>query len=117
MGPWKHLDWCGTTRLGIRALKVLFSAKMPLVNLELTKSQTRSKSSQNNIFHGFTSNPSYSETFVNFDRVWLSLTCGWLSVGPKTLILIRSSEWVETSAIAEIIKFPFQQIFMGQNWS
>ena len=44
------------------------------VKLVLTKSQTRSKSSQNNIFHGFTSNPSFSEIFSKFD---LDLTlCG-----------------------------------------
>ena len=74
IGPRKHLDWCGVTRLGIGALKVHFSAKMPLFNPRLTKSQTKSKSSQNNIFHGFTSNPSYLKPFVNFDQVWPSLT-------------------------------------------
>ena len=31
--------------------------------------QTRSKLSQNNIFHSFTSNPSFSEIFNNFDQV------------------------------------------------
>ena len=41
--------------------------KMPLVNLGLTESQNWSKSSKNNIFHVSTSNPSYSEIFVNFD--------------------------------------------------
>ena len=35
----------------------------------LTKSQSWSKSSQNNIFHVFTSNLSYSDIFVNFDQV------------------------------------------------
>ena len=86
MGLWKHLNWHNATHLGIEALKVPFltkMTKMPLVNPRLTKSQTRSKSSQNNIFHGFTSNPSYLETFVNFDQVWPSLTQGWLSIGPK----------------------------------
>ena len=86
MGLRKHLNQRGTIRLGIGALKVPFSAKMtkmPLVNPRLAKSQTKSKSSQNNIFHGFTSNLSYSETFVNFDWVWLSLTQSWPLVGPK----------------------------------
>ena len=41
--------------------------KMPLVNLGLIESQNRSKSSQNNMFHVFTLNPSYLVIFVNFD--------------------------------------------------
>ena len=68
--PWKHLDWHGATSLGIKALKVPFPIKlfkMPLVNLGLTKSQTRSKFFRNDIFHAFTSNPSHLEIFVNFD--------------------------------------------------
>ena len=70
--------------------------KMPLVNLGLTKIQTRSESCQNDIFHAFTSNLSYSKIFVKFD---LMLTLG----GTKTLILIQLSERVETSAIVKII--------------
>ena len=77
MVPWEQLDWCGATHSDTGAIKVPLSAKMTkmsLVNLVLTKSQTRSKSSQNNIFHGFTSNPSFSEIFSKFD---LDLTlCG-----------------------------------------
>ena len=72
MGPWKHLDWCGTTRLDIGALEVPFRVKltkMPLVNTRLTKSQSRSKSFQNNIFHVSTTNLSYSMIFVKFDQV------------------------------------------------
>ena len=72
-GPRKHLYWRDTTRSGIRALKMPFQVKlnkMPLVNPGLTESQTRSKSSRNNIFHAFTSNSSHSEIFVNFDQVW-----------------------------------------------
>ena len=52
--PRKHLDWCGATRSGIRTLEVHFQVKltkMPLVNPGLTESQSRSKLSQNNIFH------------------------------------------------------------------
>ena len=41
--------------------------KMPLVNPGLIESQNRSKSSQNNMFHVFTLNPSYLVIFVNFD--------------------------------------------------
>ena len=73
MGPWKHLDWCGTTHLDIGALEVPFRVKltkMPLVNTRLTKSQSRSKSFQNNIFHVSTTNLSYSMIFVKFDQVW-----------------------------------------------
>ena len=44
---------------------------MPLVNPELTKSQSRSNSSQNDIFQISTLNPSYSVIFVNFVQVWL----------------------------------------------
>jgi len=38
-------------------------------------------------------------------------------VGPKTLILIWLSKWVETNAITKIIKFSFQRLIMGRNWS
>ena len=53
-----------------QALKVPFQVKMtkmPLVNPRLTKSQSWSKSSQDNIFHVSTSNLSHSEIFVKFD--------------------------------------------------
>ena len=46
---------------------------MPLVNPGLIKGQTRSKYSQNNIFHGFISNWSSSEIFINFDQDWLEV--------------------------------------------
>ena len=71
----------------------------------------RSRSSQNNIFHGFTSNSSYSENFIIFDRVWPEVDSWWAQ---KILILIQSSERVETNAIAKIIKFYFQRLFMGR---
>ena len=57
MGPQKHLDWQGTTRLGVRAPKAPFYVKMtkiPLVNPRLIESQNWPKSSQNNIFHAST---------------------------------------------------------------
>ena len=38
-------------------------------------------------------------------------------VGPKTLILIWLLEQGETNAIAKIIKFSFQRLFMGRNRS
>ena len=41
--------------------------KTALVNPGLTESQNWSKSSQNNIFHVSTSNPSHSKIFVKFD--------------------------------------------------
>ena len=73
MGQQKHIDWRGATHLNIGALKVHFLVKltiMPLVNLVLTESQTRSKSPRNDIFDAFTSNESQSEIFVKFDPVW-----------------------------------------------
>jgi len=114
MGPRKHLNQHGTIHLGIGALKVPFSAKMPLVNPRLTKSQKRSKSSQNNIFRGFTSNSSYLETFVNFHQVWPEVDPWW---APKTLILIWPSKRGYTTAIVEIIKIPFRRLFMSRNRS
>ena len=83
----KHLDWHGATRSGIEALEMPFQVKltnMPVVNPELTESQSWSKSSQNNIFHVSISNPSYSMIFINFDQNWPSLTRGWLLGAPKT---------------------------------
>jgi len=53
-----------------RSTQSAFSTKMtemPLANLRLTKGQTRSKPSQNNTFHSFTSNQSFSKIFGNFD--------------------------------------------------
>ena len=41
--------------------------KCPRSTLGLTKDQTRSKLPHNKIFHSFTSNPSFSEIFNNFD--------------------------------------------------
>ena len=117
MGLWGHLEWHGATHSDIREPKVPFSAKMtkmPLVNPKLTKGQTRSKSSQNKIFHGFISNPSSSKIFGNFDQVWPGVDSRW---APKTLILIWLLEQVKTNAIAKIIKFSFQRLFMGQNRS
>ena len=83
---------------------------MPLVNPRLTEGQTRSKSSQKNIVHGFISNLSSSEIFGNFDQVWLP-------IGLETLILIWSLERVETNVIAKIIKFLVQRLFTGWNRS
>ena len=77
MGPRGHLEWCGATRLDAGAPEVSFSAKMtkmPLVNLGLTEGQTRSKPSQNNTFHSFTSNWIFLEIFGNFDQVDPELT-------------------------------------------
>ena len=133
VGPWKiqkyyflsmvlqeHTEWCGITHLDIGAPKMHFSAKitkMSLVNLGLTKSQTRSKSSQNKNFHDFLSNPSFSKIFGYFDQVWLSLTRSWSRVGRKTLILIQPLKRVRFKVITKIIKFSFQRLFMGQNRS
>ena len=79
MGLWEHLEWCGMTHSNIGAFTVPFSVKMtkvPLVNPKLTEGQTRSKSSQNNIFHGFISNLSSTKIFSNFDLVWLGVDFG-----------------------------------------
>ena len=70
VGPREHPEWRGITHLDTRVPKVPFLAKMPLVNLRLTEGQMKSKPSQNNIFHSFTSNMSFSEIFNNFDKVW-----------------------------------------------
>ena len=108
MGLWEHLEWCGATHSNIGAIKVPLlakMAKMPPVNLGLIEGQTRSKSSQNNIFYSFTSNLSFSEIFGKFDKVWPGVDSWW---APETLILIQPSEWVETNAIANIIKFSVQ---------
>ena len=62
MGLRKCLDCHDTTRLGIGTLKVHFLVKftkMSLVNPRLTESQMRSKSTQNIIFHAFTTNSSH----------------------------------------------------------
>ena len=120
MGPWEHLKWRGITRSYTRALKVSFSVKMtktPLVNPGLAEGQTRLKPSKNNTFHSFTSSPSFSKVFGNFNQVWLSLTLSWFPIGLETLILIRPSERVETNVIAKIIKFSVQRLFMGRNRS
>ena len=47
---------------------------MPLVNLGMTESQTKSKSPQNNTFNIFTSNLSFLEIFGNCDQVDSKLT-------------------------------------------
>ena len=67
----------------------------------------RSKLSQNNVFHSFAPNPSFSEIFNNFDQVWLSFTQSRFEMGPKTLILIQLLERVETNVIAKIVKLSF----------
>ena len=61
MGPPEHPKWRGAACSNTRTPKVPFSAKIPMVNPSLTKGQTRSKSTQNNMFHGFISNPSSSK--------------------------------------------------------
>ena len=79
MGSWEHLEWRGVTHSDTGALKVPLLAKMtkmPLVNPRLVESQTKLKSPQNITFHSFTSKPSFSEIFGNFD---LELT----PMGPK----------------------------------
>ena len=85
---------------------------MLLVNLRLTKSQTELKSPQNITSHSFTSDPSFSEIFGNFDQVWPKVDS---RQAPKTLILIWSLERVETNTTAKIIKFLAQRLLMGRN--
>ena len=86
MGPWEHLEWRGTAHSNTGAHRVHFLAKMtktPLVNPRLTESKKKSKSPQNITFHSFTSNPSSSDIFSNFDQIWQSLTRSLLLVGPR----------------------------------
>ena len=88
MRPWEHPEWRGVTRSDTGAPKVPLSTKMtkmPLVNPGLTEGQIRSKSSQNNIFHDFISNPIFSKILGNFDQVWPRVDSWWAL---KTLILI-----------------------------
>ena len=82
MGPRGHPEWCDATRSDAGVPEVPFSTKMtkmPLVNLGLTEGQMRSKPSQNNTFHSFALNLSFSEIFGNFDQLWPS----WLPTGPR----------------------------------
>ena len=75
-----HSEWCGTIHSDTKAPRVPFLAimtKMPLANLGLNIGQTRSKPSQNNTFHSFTSNSSFSEIFGNFDLVWPRVDLEW----------------------------------------
>ena len=117
MGPWEHLEWRGTAHSNTGAHKVHFLAKMtktPLVNPGLTESQKKSKSPQNITFHSFTSNPSSSDIFTNFDQIWPGVYSWWAL---ETIILIWPLEQIETNAIAKIIKFSFQRLFIGWNQS
>ena len=75
--------------------------KMPLVNLGLTEGQMRSKPSQNNTFHSFALNLSFSEIFGNFDQVDSRRAL-------ETIILIWPLERVENNIIVKIIKFSIQ---------
>ena len=93
-----------------KCLFLLKWPKYPWLALGSIKGQTWSELSQNNIFHSFTSNLSFSEIF---NKLWPSLTWSQSRVGPKTLILIRLPERVETNAIVNIIEFSFQRLFMG----
>ena len=74
---------------------------MPLVNLGLTKIQTRSESCQNDIFHAFTSNLSYSKIFVKFD---LMLTLGGTK-NPNFDPTIRTG-WDQCHCEDYLIPFP-----------
>ena len=58
-------------------LKCLFWPKCPSSTLDLTKGQMRSKPSQNNIFHSFTPNLSFSEIYDNFEQVWPEVDPEW----------------------------------------
>ena len=74
---------------------------MPLVNLGLTKIQTRSESCQNDIFHAFTSNLSYSKIFVKFDPM---LTLGGTK-NPNFDPTIRTG-WDQCHCEDYLIPFP-----------
>ena len=100
IGLQKCLDWRGATHSSIKALEVPFQVK-------LTKSQSWVKIIPKQHFSCFYVKP---ELVSDFCQLWPSLTQCWLLGAPKTLILIRLSEQIETNAIAKIIKFPFQTI-------
>ena len=72
--PWGHEDIQNdmAQSFGRQSTRSTFLAKMtkmPLVNLRLTENQTRSKPSQNNTFHNFTSSLRFLATLTKFDRV------------------------------------------------
>ena len=72
MGTREHLEQRGATHSGTGTPEVLFLAKMtktPLVNPSFDRRPTRSKPSQKNVFHSFTSNPSFTENFDKFKQV------------------------------------------------
>ena len=80
MRPQEHPEWHGATHSDTGAPKVPFlvkMTKMPLVNLGLTEGQTMLKSTQNNTFHSFSSNPSFLEIFSHFDQVWPEVNSEW----------------------------------------
>ena len=79
----EHLEWRGATRSSTQSASFSKNDQNTSVTLGLTEGQTRSKATQNNIFHGFTSNSSFSEIFNNFDQVWASLTRSQSYAGPK----------------------------------
>ena len=113
MGSREHLDWCGATRSGIGAPEVPFSGqidKNALGQPWVDKSQNWVKVIQKQYLSCFYIKP---ELLSDFRQLWLSLTWGWLLKGIEILILIQPSKRFGTSAIAKIIKFPFQQLFMG----
>ena len=118
--PWEHLEWHGATCSGTIVPEVPFSSKMtkmPLVSSRFDWWSNVVWTLKKNVFQNFTSNSSFSKIFSSFDWVWPSLTRSRPRVGPKTLILIRQSNRVETNTIVKIIEFSFQWLFMGQNRS
>ena len=81
--PWGRENIQNSVVRPVRAsehLKCLFQLKWPKcpwLALGLTKGQTRSKLSQNNVFHSFTPNSSFSNIFNNFDQVWPEVNPRW----------------------------------------
>ena len=128
MGPRKIYRLTWHNLFGHQSTQSVFlvkMTKMPLVNPKLTKSQTMSKSSQNNIFHGFISNPSSLEIFSKFNQVWPRVDSRW---APETLTLIRSSNsnsndysWVKIGVkTVEILRKSWkacQHVSWGHNFS
>ena len=82
MGPQEYPKWHDTTCSDTEAPKMSFPTKitkMPLVNLGLTEGQIRSNSIQNNTFHSFSSNSSFSEILATLTKFDLKL----ISCRPK----------------------------------
>ena len=83
---------------------------MPLVNPRFDRRSNEVKTLKNNIFHSFTSNSSLSKNFDKFDQKSIM-------GGPKNPNFDLTVRMGWNQCLYEDIKFSFQQLLMGKNWS